>query len=96
MSKRKVSLVIICEDKQQECFARKFLYGMGWTKDDIRFPPYPIGRGSAEQWVREAYVQELKAHHRGLRSYAMITIIDGDNEGVNGRIRQFDNQCRDQ
>ena len=74
MSKRKVNLVIYCEDKQQECFARKFLYGMGWTKNDIRIPPYPIGRGSGEQWVREAYIKELALYHRKLRTYAMIAI----------------------
>ena len=93
MSKRKVNLVIYCEDKQQECFARKFLYGMGWTKNDIRIPPYPIGRGSGEQWVREAYIKELALYHRKLRTYARIAITDGDNLGFENRIKQIEQAC---
>ena len=71
---------------------------MGWGKDEksIRVAVAPSGEGSAEQWVREAYARELKVHHRGLYAYAMVTIIDGDNIGVDGRIRQLDDQCIDQ
>jgi hypothetical protein len=93
MSKRKVRLVIYCEDKLQECFARRFLYGMRWTKNDIRVTPYPIGRGSAEQWVREAYIKELALFHRKLRTYAMIVITDGDDLGVVKRINQLEQAC---
>lgn len=94
MSKRRVNLVIYCEDKQQECFARRFLYGMGWTKRDIRISPYPIGKGSAEQWVREAYIKELAIYHRRLRTYAIIMITDGDNLGVEKRYKQIEQACK--
>jgi hypothetical protein len=93
MSKRKVNLVIYCEDKQQECFARRFLYGMGWTKRDIRIPPYPNGKGSGEQRVREAYIKELIIYHKNLRRYAMIAVTDGDKFGVDKRIKQIEQAC---
>ncbi len=93
MSKRKVTLAIICEDTQQECFARKFLYGMGWNKRQLRVVKSPSGRGSGEQWVRETYVNELVSYRRSHVNYAFMAIVDGDTCGVQGRILQFDNKC---
>ena len=29
--KRKVQLVLLCEDQQQEAFLRRFLQGTGWS-----------------------------------------------------------------
>lgn len=93
MSKRKVTLAIICEDTQQECFARKFLYGIGWNKRQLRVVKSPSGRGSGEQWVRETYVNELVSYRRSHVNYAFMAIVDGDTCGVQGRILQFDNKC---
>ncbi|MDD2260873.1 MAG: hypothetical protein PHW20_01270 [Clostridia bacterium] len=93
MSKRKATLAIICEDTQQECFARKFLYRMGWNNRQLRVVKNPSGRGSGEQWVREKYAQELANYRRSHVNYAFMAIVDGDNHGVRGRIKQFDNKC---
>lgn len=93
MSKRKVTLTIICEDTQHECFARRFLSGMGWDKRGLRIVKSPSGRGSGEQWVRQKYAEELKSFRKRHVEYAFISILDGDAHGVLGRIQQFDNSC---
>ena len=95
MSKRKVSLVICCEDKQQECFARRFLKGLGWDYRQLFFRINSAGKGSGEQWVREKFAKELNIYHTKQWTYAIIAIIDGDTKGVEGRITQFNNICRE-
>lgn len=61
----------------------------------MRIVKSPSGRGSGEQWVREMYAKELKNYHRGHINYAFLAIVDGDKHGVQGRIQQFDNRCRE-
>jgi len=95
MSKRKVSLVICCEDKQQECFARRFLKGVSWDYRQLFFRMSPDSKGSGEQWVREKFAKELNIYHTKQWTYAIIAIIDGDTKGVEGRITQFNNICRE-
>ena len=36
MSKRRVQIVILCEDNQHEAFIRRFLKGMGWNNREFR------------------------------------------------------------
>jgi len=93
MSKRKATLAIICEDTQQECFARRFLYGMGWNHRQLRVVKSPSGRGSGDKWVKEKYARELSNYRQSHVKYAFLTIVDGDTFGVQGRIQQFDNKC---
>ena len=59
---RRVRIVVLCEDKQQEVFIRRFLIAMGWCKHRMRFEKAPAGRGAAEQFVRTRFPRELKAY----------------------------------
>ena len=59
---RRVQLVLLCEDKQQEAFARRFLKATGWETHAMRVEKAPVGRGAGEQFVRERFARELKAH----------------------------------
>jgi len=86
-------LTLICEDSQQECFARRFLYGMGWSKLQIRIVKSPTGRGSGEQWVREKYAKELANYRKSHVRYAFLAIVDGDTHKVLGRVTQFNHKC---
>ncbi|MEN6445711.1 MAG: hypothetical protein ABFC98_06645 [Candidatus Cloacimonas sp.] len=95
MNKREVSFVICCEDKQQECFARRFLKGLGFEPRQLFFKINPAGKGSGEQWVREKFIEELKIYYTKQRIYALIAIIDGDTKGVEERITQFNNICKE-
>lgn len=93
MDKRKIKLTIICEDSQQECFARKFLTGMGWHKRQLRILKSSSGKGSGEQWVRDNYAKELAVYRSSHVNYAFIAIVDGDTKGVKARIQQFNDRC---
>jgi hypothetical protein len=59
MSRRKVQLIILCEDRQHAACVRRFLETSGWEKRQIEVILNPKGRGSGEQWVRERYACEV-------------------------------------
>lgn len=94
MSGRRVNLVLLCEDKQHEVFARRFLSSRKWSIRQMR-----VERGSGgsqEQYVREQFPKELKAY-RGKRakveSQALIVVTDGDEATRNGRMKMLDEEC---
>ena len=95
MSVRRAKLVLLCEDSQQEAFTRRFLEGMGWNTREIRVEKSPTARGSAEQWVREKFPDELKVYRkrRAKAASGLIAIIDADAKEVQERIDEFKEAC---
>ena len=95
MSKRRVKIVLLCEDSQHEAFIRRFLKGMGWNTREIRVEKSPSALGSAEQWVRERFPHELKVYRqrRQRAASALIAMIDADNRDVQDRINEFRAEC---
>lgn len=91
---RNVQLVLLCEDTQQEAFARRFLNKAGWSTRRMRVERGQSG--SAEQFVRERYPMELGAYRSKAHQVdqALIVLIDGDNRGVAGRLDQLAAACR--
>ncbi len=59
----------------------------------MRIQPSPRGRGSAEAWVREHYVEEV-ARYRSRQAKraktALIVMIDADTKTVKQRLDQLD------
>jgi hypothetical protein len=92
---RRVQLVLLCEDKQHEVFARRFLSEMGWEMRAIRVEKAPNGRGAGEQFVRKRFPLELKAHRSRPASQALVVMMDGDSEGGGPRLQQLAKACRD-
>lgn len=92
---RRVQLVLLCEDKQHEAFTRRFLTATGWETRAMRVEKAPGGRGAGEQFVRERFPRELKAHRSRSVSQALVVMMDGDSEGVAARLQQLANACRD-
>jgi hypothetical protein len=92
---RRVQLVLLCEDEQHECFARRFLKTMGWETRGMRVERGIAGRGAAEALVRRQFPIELDAQRRRPVGQALVTVIDGDTEGVAARIRALDAACRE-
>jgi len=92
---RNVQLVLLCEDTQQESFVRRFLKKSGWNMRRLRVEKAPRGGGSAEQFVREQFPEELRAYraHRKRVAEALVVIIDGDEKGVQGRLQELDAAC---
>ncbi len=92
---RRAQLVLLCEDRQHEAFVRRFLAAMGWETRAMRVEKAPGGRGAGEQFVRERFPLELKAHRSRPVSQALVVMIDGDHEGVDARLRRLAQACRD-
>jgi hypothetical protein len=94
MSRRKVNLVIVCEDVQQSAFARRYFVKRGFKARKIRVIPYPAGAGSGEQFVRQQLVHEVKLHRQknsyGQRGIALVALIDADTLSVQERLEQID------
>jgi hypothetical protein len=92
MSKRFAEIVILCEDRQQEVFVRRYLHGLGYSNRRIRVAPYPAGRGSGEQFVRQNYPKEVKELRRRAKHLhvGLVVVIDADTSTVPQRLQQLD------
>lgn len=87
MSQRRVQIVILCEDRQQEVFARHFLKMRGFT-GIIRAKICPSGSQSAEQYVRSQYAAEVKAYRQNRNRVAigLVVLIDADKAKLQERL----------
>lgn len=90
MSQRRVQIVILCEDRQQEVFARHFLKKRGFT-GLFRTNICPAGSQSGEQYVRSQYPVEVKAYrqNRNRVSIALVVLIDADRGTLQDRLNQL-------
>lgn len=92
MSQLRVQIVVLCEDRQQEVFARYLLNELGFSTRNIRPLVCPKGNQSGEQFVRERYPVEVKAY-RSKASYlsiGLVIVIDADTRTVQERLNQLD------
>lgn len=91
MSQRRVQIVILCEDKQQEVFALSFLKKRGFTNRLIRSKICPPGSQSGEQYVRTQYPVEVKAYRqkRNQVSIGLVVLIDADTGTLEARLNQL-------
>ncbi len=90
MSQRRVQIIILCEDRQQEVFARHFLKQRGFT-GTFRSNICPSGSQSGEQYVRTQYPLEVQAYrqNRNRVSIGLIVLIDADTNTLLDRISQL-------
>jgi len=89
---RNVNTVILCEDRQHEAFARRFLMQTGKSLGVQRVVVSPKGRRSGEQFVRARFAEEL-AYYRSRQhrvEQALIVVIDADLSEVADRIEQVE------
>lgn len=91
MSQRRVQIVILCEDRQQEVFARHFLECRGFPKP-FRTKTCPKGSQSGEQYVRNQYLIEVRGYRRNRNrvSIGLVVLIDADLNTVQERFNQLD------
>jgi hypothetical protein len=87
-------MVLLCEDTQHETCLRRFLSAMGWEPRAMRVEKAPAGQGSAEQFVRQQFPRELKAHRSRHVNQVLVTMWDGDRHGVKARVEQLNEACR--
>jgi len=93
MSKRQVKLVLLCEDRQHEAFARRYAVLSGWHPRAIRVERSPKGSGSGEQWVRECFPKELSAYRANHVATTLVVVVDADRLSVSERVQAFDGAC---
>ena len=96
---RPAEIVLLCKDRQQETFVRRFLkprYRARERSRRLRVEMAPAGRGAADQYVLERFPRELAAYRRqaGKRQTRLLVMIDGDSSGVERRTQRFDDACR--
>jgi hypothetical protein len=89
VSKRRVLVVLLTEDKQQQVFTRRFLQGLGYDPRKLRVLPIPQGQGSGEQYVRERYASEVRNLRSGQFQQALVVVLDADTGEVADRTRQL-------
>jgi len=93
----RAKIAVLCEDRQQASFVRRFLLNRGWDRRDIR-EPRDFGHGSGEQRVREEFPQALRAYRskaNHLRN-GLIVVIDADTNSVSRRVHDFEMVCDQQ
>lgn len=96
MSRRRVGLVILCEDKQQEVFCRKLLTEMQW---ELRRPPRiemaPGVKGSAKKYILQKFPNELAEYrtNRNRVNSKLLVVIDGDELGVTKTLNSLSKSC---
>ena len=97
MSNRCSQIIILCEDKQQDSFIRRFLKkAHGIQPHNLKVIPYPAsGKGSGEQFVRNNYPNELKAlrsrQHRAKTT--LIVAIDADKSETKDIVETLNSAC---
>jgi len=92
MSRKKISIILLCEEVQHESFFRKLLSKKGYSFKKIRTKIAPKGVGSGEQYVRTVYPQQVKILRSKphITSKALLVVIDVDSETVEARHKQLD------
>jgi len=87
--------VILCEDRQMECFIRYFLEEQGIEKRKISNVDFP-GKGCGEQYVREHFPVELKnLRTRNYNLTALFVCIDCDKHDVEDIYKELDEYCKE-
>lgn len=96
-SKRRVEVVVICEDKQHGAFIRRFLEKRGYEMEKVRVKKSPAGRGSAEKWVLDNFIKEIQEYRRksARDSHRVILMRDGDGRSVKQRTDQLVQACKE-
>ena len=99
-NKGSVQFIIVCEDKQQDVFARRFLKLSKVERHDIytRRCKNPKTVGDAKDWIKT----NLPAQLQGFRNYnaknksagrILLVIADADNQTVKQRIKHVTSGC---
>ncbi|MBN1874843.1 MAG: hypothetical protein JXA33_11485 [Anaerolineae bacterium] len=85
-------VIILCEDRQQEVFARHFLVNCGICRRRIRIHIAPKGMVSGEHYVRTRYPVEVRSYRARSPNLniALVVLIDSDLCRIEERRRQLE------
>lgn len=90
-------IVILCEDRQQEVFARRFLEACGVNWRRIYTNVCPKGKQAGEQYVRENYPREVASYRQIAHrlTAGLVVLSDADIHTVADRYQQLDRTLED-
>ncbi len=94
---RASNIIVLCEDRLQEVFVRRFLKkGWGIKEPPIRVVSCPrAGSGGAgEKYVRDNYPDQLKACRARHAKTILVVVLDADTGTVSAHREELDNSCR--
>ncbi len=94
MGHRNARIIIVCEDIQHRTFLYRLLKELGFSTRRFRIEQAPSGKGSAEQWVRESYADEVAVYRRksSHMDIGLIVMMDADAYSVQERQRELQQQ----
>jgi hypothetical protein len=88
-------VIVIVEDEHHEMLIRRYLRKCGIETRAMRIRRSPSGEGSAEQWVRKTFVDEVGVYRHRHAQTKLIVAIDADTHTVQQRLAQLDQALRD-
>lgn len=91
MSREKLRVEILCEDRMQEQFLESLCKRRGWVV--VRRHVAPRGTGAASAWVLERFPHLARPYHRPPPRRALLVAVDGDNQGPLRRRGQLDEKA---
>lgn len=88
-------IVILCEDRAHELFAKRFLTKVWKVKHRaIRVLPYPNGIGSGKKYVKDTLSREVEALRRRRASTILVVLQDADEFTVDRIKSGLDSELR--
>lgn len=96
VQKRGVRVTLLAEDEAIERLAREVLLGLGFHRREIYVVAYPVGKGSAKQWVTQQYPSQVKVYRSKAHSQQICLLVgtDADEKSVVQRRAQLDAALR--
>ncbi|MGB7280707.1 MAG: hypothetical protein WBE13_00490 [Candidatus Acidiferrum sp.] len=90
-------IILVLEDDTHKMLTYRYLINCGFRSHEIRALTSPSGRGSAEQWVRNRFTQEVREYRRRhARAHTgLIVMLDADMFSVQERLNQLDQALED-
>ena len=93
MSKPSI-VIIVVEDDHHEMLVRRYLKKRGLVEREMRIRHSPSGQGSAENWVRKTFADEVSRYRSRHAQTALIVVIDADIATVQHRLKQLGQALR--
>jgi hypothetical protein len=91
----RVYVIVVLEDTRHEMLVRRYLIKRGLGKNEMRIERSPSGEGSAENWVRKAFVKEVSVYRSRHAKTKLIVVIDADTRTVQERLTQLNQALTD-
>ncbi|NQU24213.1 MAG: hypothetical protein HQ567_23270 [Candidatus Nealsonbacteria bacterium] len=92
-----VRVTVLVEDRALERLAREVLYRLGFARREVYVEGYPVGRGSAKQWVEKQYPGKVRTYRSkaSFQQIAMLVGTDADEQTVKHHFDCLDSALKD-